>query len=154
MKKFLSLIVCIVLLCGCAPKTVTAKTENLSFTALFNVGGTDYECNCDLNENGDLSAEIIKPENIKGLKYIYSSNESEIEYLGIKYTLPKSSAYLAVTDKLSNILADLKAGLPANQNGEYIYKSGSDTVYFNKEGLIKSADIGGIKIQFANVKQG
>lgn len=99
MRKILCLIVPVLLLCSCATKAEKIKpiTKGLQFTAQINFYNEQYECDTIIKQNGDTEISFLTPEDLSGLKIIYSAGGVTTSYNGLEYkydygSLPQYSA--------------------------------------------------------------
>lgn len=84
MKKFLCLIFLFVLV-GCTQKAdVIPVTRNISFTAEMTYYNEYYEIAVDINKNGDITAAMIQPTELKGLVFTVQDGQTTAEFDGIK----------------------------------------------------------------------
>lgn len=64
---------------------VIPKTTGISFVADMEFFENKCVASVNVKENGDTKAEIISPDSIKGLSFIFSGGDATVRYLGLEY---------------------------------------------------------------------
>lgn len=87
MKRIFSVILVILLLCGCAKQEskVIPVTKGISFSCEATYYNETYECDCEIEKNGNTIICFNYPEQVKGLKFVFSENGVSANYNGIEY---------------------------------------------------------------------
>lgn len=105
MKRLISVIL-LLLLCGCAGETtVKPVTKGITFQCEAVYYNESYECQCDVQQNGDMSVRFTWPADIEGLEFSFSKNGvkahfKELEYINDKVVFENTVASL-IYDVLS-----------------------------------------------------
>ncbi|MBQ8203743.1 MAG: hypothetical protein IJZ75_05625 [Clostridia bacterium] len=88
-RAVISVVILILFLCGCggSKKTATPVTKGISFTADVTYYNECYTCEVNVDEAGLMSAEVISPDELKGVKLKFDGENVTAEYLGLTYTL-------------------------------------------------------------------
>lgn len=90
MKKVFSVILLLTMLCGCKGKAkITPVTKGISFSCIATYYNETYECDCDIQKNGDTSVEFKSPADIEGLKFTFSKNGVSVNFKEIQYVSEK-----------------------------------------------------------------
>lgn len=136
MKKFLCLIFLFALV-GCTQKAdLTPVTRNISFTAEMTYYNEYYEIAVDINKNGDITAAMIHPTELKGLIFTVQGGQTTAEFDGIKI-----SADGFKTAAIDFIYSAFKSDSPQvykNENRLFIKgdcDGGQFTMYLSGSGL-------------------
>lgn len=99
MKRFISVIL-LLLLCGCAGQTkVEPVTKGVNFECEAIYYNESYECLCDVQKNGDMTVKFTWPADIEGLEFSFTKNGvkahfKELEYINDKVVFENSVASL------------------------------------------------------------
>ena len=121
MKKALILLLVLltaVLNIGCTKKSpdVTLVTTGLKFTLETALGGTDYEYNVEIDQNGEFSATAVLPKNISGLTYYTDNGQLFAEFKGLK---TETNAPSGIIPTLYDCFNTAKTAEIAEENKEY-----------------------------------
>ena len=105
MKRILSLVFMLVLLCGCGEKTVTPVTRQISFTAKITYYNEQFVCDTKVDKNGVTEMTVKSPDSLKGLCFTVSKDKTVAEFLGLTYTpQTEEMPYFIVTRTLFELL--------------------------------------------------
>ncbi len=131
MKRLFSVILVLLLLCGCKEVSkVVPITKGITFSCEATYYNEAYECNCDVQKNGDMTVEFVAPADIEGLKFTFSKNGisvnfKEIEYVSEKIVFENSVASLiheALSQTDREVLEDADVFYIEGVNNEFEYK--------------------------------
>ncbi len=162
MKRFLGVIFCFVLLCGCSgkSKSVSPMLDGISFCAKINFYNEVYECDVKTEKDGTLNLAVKVPEDLSGLKFTVSGEGVTAEYLGLTYT-PKNEKMplCGVVQTLYGILENTRgATLVIRKNENCIFEGR----LYNRAYILCCAPSGlplyieipdnSYRIEFSNVK--
>ncbi len=86
MKKMIALIMVIGLLCGCGGKMRPAVTKQISFTADITYYNEQFTASAQTDNLGNLTMELLSPEDIAGLKFTICEDETKAQMLGLTYS--------------------------------------------------------------------
>ena len=106
MKRIVSVILLLLLLCGCAGETkVEPVTRGITFNCEAVYYNENYECVCDVQKNGDMTVQFTWPADIEGLEFSFTKNGvkahfRDLEYINDKVIFENSVATL-IYDVLS-----------------------------------------------------
>ncbi len=99
MKKLFSVILMLFLLTGCraTSQKITPITHGISFDCEATYYNEKYECQVDIENNGNTEIAFISPAEIEGLKFKFSKNGvsvnfDEIEFISQKIVFENSVA--------------------------------------------------------------
>ncbi len=106
MKKIISLIMIIGLLCGCGGKMRSAVTRQISFTADITYYNEQFKAAVETDGSGNMIMELLSPEDIAGLKFIVSKDEIKALMMGLTYSpdtdnMPSAIAASCIYEMLS-----------------------------------------------------
>ena len=86
MKRIFSVILVFLLLCGCKNQTkITPLKTGITFSANATYYNETYECDCDIQKNGDMTVEFTYPAEIEGLKFVFTKNGISVNFKDIEY---------------------------------------------------------------------
>lgn len=94
MKYIRILVLCFIFLlfCGCSAKgEITPQIHNISFEANIRYYNEEYQCNADIDKDGNITLTFNSPENLEGLILRVVDDKTSIEYMGLTYS-PKGSS--------------------------------------------------------------
>lgn len=158
MKRVFSVILVLLLLCGCKSQTkITPLKTGISFSANATYYNESYECDCDIQKNGDMTVAFSYPTEIEGLKFVFSKNGVSVNFKEIEYVSDKIVFENSVASLLYEVLS--KDDIKVYERDDVFYFEGvnNDFEYkleFGATGLpIKittKPDVA--KIEFKNVK--
>ena len=138
---------------------VIPQTTGMSFVADMEFFENKCVASVNVKENGDTKAEIISPDSIKGLSFIFSGGDATVRYLGLEYKYDMADpASGAAVSYLYEMLKDASCdGRQISFDDGRFYTDGriSKTnyrMYFGATGLPISACDGenNFKISFKN----
>lgn len=111
MKRFLGVIFCFVLLCGCAGKSraISPVVDGIAFCATVNFYNEVYECDTTIDNEGTMNLAVRVPDDLSGLKVSINENGITAEYLGLTYT-PKTEnlPLCGVAQTLYRIIGEMR----------------------------------------------
>ena len=123
------------LLIGCnAKKDILPILTKLQFTAQIDHYNENYSCFTEIDSHGDMTVEVITPEEINGMLLTFTDDGVNAQYKGITYT-PKIDAMPVgnVAQIMYDIFDDIsneKAMASVNENNCEISGRISDKKYF------------------------
>lgn len=123
MKKTFSVILALLLLCGCNGKTnIKPVKSGLEFTADATYYNESYECRCTIQKNGDTEVEFTYPADIKGLKYYFSSGGVSVKFKNIEYI----SQQIVFENSVATLIYDVlsKCGDTVTEKDKVFYIEG------------------------------
>ncbi len=87
MKRIISVLIILFALCGCTKgrADVDPVTRGISFSCDATYYNETYECDCEIQKNGDTTISFNYPEEVKGLNFTFSRNGVAANYNGIEY---------------------------------------------------------------------
>ena len=86
MKRIFSVILVFLLLCGCKNQTkITPLKTGITFSANATYYNETYECDCDIQKNGDMTVKFTYPAEIEGLKFVFTKNGISVNFKDIEY---------------------------------------------------------------------
>lgn len=86
MKRIFSVILVFLLLCGCKSQTkITPLKTGITFSANATYYNETYECDCDIQKNGDMTVKFTYPAEIEGLKFVFTKNGISVNFKDIEY---------------------------------------------------------------------
>ena len=158
MKRIFSVILVLILLCGCKSQTkITPLKTGLSFLALATYYNESYECDCDIQKNGDMTVKFTYPAEIEGLKFVFTKNGVSVSFKDIEYVNDKIVFENSVASLLYEVISKDNTEIYEQDDVFYLEGVNNDFEYkfeFGATGLpIKittKPDIA--KIEFRNVK--
>lgn len=130
----------IMILCGCAKKTVTPVIDNIRFNAHISYYNEQYVCDVRTYTGGNFDITVTEPEILKGLMFNYRDDGITANYNGIEYTPNEDNAYfMGVSDYISEIWHDLQQKTATETSDGFVIEGEADdfvyTVYFSGSGL-------------------
>ena len=132
MKKILSVLLVIMLLCSCSGGEITPHLCGIGFKAEMTYYNESYAFLGELSENGTLKAEITAPEELSELVITISHDSTTVNYKGLTYTpVEGTMPFSAMLEDFYNpIKAVIDSGLTADKNGKLTVGSGTDKAEF------------------------
>ena len=107
MKKVFSVILVLLLLCGCKGKAkITPVTKGISFSCIATYYNETYECDCDVQKNGDTSVEFKSPADIEGLKFTFSKNGVSVNFKELQYVSEKIVFENSVSSLIYDVISE------------------------------------------------
>lgn len=107
MKKVFSVILLLALLCGCKGKAkITPVTKGISFSCTATYYNETYECDCDVQKNGDALIEFKTPADIEGLKFTFSKNGVSVNFKETQYVSEKIVFENSVASLIYDVLSE------------------------------------------------
>ena len=101
LKRVFSVLLAMLILSGCGGKSTRIEpvTKGISFSCEIVYYNETYECDCEVQKNGEAIIEFKYPSEIEGLKYLFSKNGVCAEFNGVQYindnkTFEKTAAHL------------------------------------------------------------
>jgi hypothetical protein len=86
LKRIFSVILVFLLLCGCKNQTkITPLKTGITFSANATYYNETYECDCDIQKNGDMTVKFTYPAEIEGLKFVFTKNGISVNFKDIEY---------------------------------------------------------------------
>jgi hypothetical protein len=86
LKRIFSVILVFLLLCGCKSQTkITPLKTGITFSANATYYNETYECDCDIQKNGDMTVKFTYPAEIEGLKFVFTKNGISVNFKDIEY---------------------------------------------------------------------
>ncbi len=159
MKRILSVIVTLMfLICGCNGETniIPIKT-GIEFSATATYYNETYECDCDIQKNGDMTVKFTYPADIEGLKFIFTDNGVSVNFKEIEYINEKIIFENSVASLIYEVLVNNNAKVYENDEVFYIEGVNNDFEYKLELGatglpikIITRPDIA--SVEFENVK--
>ncbi len=158
MKRIFSVILVLLLLCGCKNQTkITPLKTGITFSANATYYNETYECDCDIQKNGDMTVKFTYPTELEGLKFLFSKNGVSVNFKEIEYVSDKIVFENSVASLLYEVLSKDNTEVYERDDVFYFEGVNNDFEYrleFGATGLpIKittKPDIA--KIEFKNVK--
>lgn len=150
------LVLILILFAGCKEKSTLQTVNNFECSAFANFYGEDYEIGI-VSLKSIVTAEIISPKSLKGLKYTVSDKKIEAEYLGVRSEGEKGG-FGGLCVFISEILLLTQNANLEKSKSEYIFQEtteyGKVTVVFSQSGLpVKlNCDGGEVYAEFRNIK--
>ena len=90
MRKIFSVILLLIILCGCkSTAKITPVTRDITFVCEANYYNETYKCKCDVEKNGDTTIEFTYPADIEGLRFAFSKNGVSVNYRELQYISEK-----------------------------------------------------------------
>lgn len=115
LKRVFSVLLAVIMLSGCGGKSTQIEpvTKGILFGCEITYYNETYECDCEVQKNGEATFEFKYPSEIEGLKFLLSKNGvsakyNEIEYINENKTFENSAAYL-IWDVLANESGEVKS---------------------------------------------
>lgn len=132
MKKILSTLVVLMLLCSCSDGEITPHLCGISFKAEMLYYNESYSFSGELSKDGDLTAEITAPEELSDLVITISDEGTTVNYKGLTYTpVEGTMPFSAMLEEFYNpIKAAIDTGLTASGDGKLTVGSGADKAEF------------------------
>ncbi len=156
MKKLICfLIPLLLLLCSCGANEKKVISGNLSFNFDFTYNKSEYSVSALVSDNGDITYTVLKPENIKGLKFNFTENTLSTEFLGLKKDYPIAHAGTGVLSRVHTAFRKLAINDYIYRDGKFIVSNnGEDYIFFVTElGIPIALELSGEKIEFKNIKE-
>jgi len=144
----LAFILLLLTLSGCrANPEISAKTTEISFTALTSYNETDYEIDVSTTKNFDTEFTIKSPEELRNLKLTFSGDSVLYNYMELEYSanlsqLSEDSPFVVIYKGL----CDSSEGIVVENNrfyNEFTIGDKKYIIYFGQTGLpidIETAD--------------
>ena len=86
MKRYLSLVLIFLLLCGCSQnKLVTPKVTGISFDAVVRYYNEFYTFKVTVQDDCKAILEIKEPADISGMKFVCDKDSVTAEFMGLEY---------------------------------------------------------------------
>ena len=122
MKKILCAFLVIFTLCGCnkIAKNITPHTKGITFNAQATYYNECYECNVEIEQNGDTVITITEPNDIEGLIFSYKGNETLISYKGLEYKTNNNSPEISVADFIYSVFQNPTGDIIKDNDNLYI----------------------------------
>ena len=87
MKRLFIPLILVLCLASCSVKErIEPRLHGISFSAEISYYNEVYSCDCSINSEKELLAEIKLPKTLEGFTLTVSNNGVTAEFLGIKYT--------------------------------------------------------------------
>lgn len=109
LKRVFSVLLAMLILSGCGGKSTRIEpvTKGISFSCEITYYNETYECDCEVQKNGEAIFEFKYPTEIEGLRFLFSKNGvsvkyNEIEYINENITFENTAAHL-IWDVLANV---------------------------------------------------
>lgn len=158
MKRIFSVILVFLLLCGCKSQTkITPLKTGITFSANATYYNETYECDCDIQKNGDMTVEFTYPAEIEGLKFVFTKNGISVNFKDIEYVSDNIVFENSVASLLHEVISKDNTEIYEHNDVFYFDGVNNDFEYrmeFGATGLpIKittKPDVA--KIEFRNVK--
>ncbi len=158
MKRVFSLIFVLLLLCGCKSQTkITPLKTGITFSATATYYNESYECDCDIQKNGDMTVQFTYPAEIEGLKFVFSKNGVSVNFKEIEYITDKIIFENSVASLLYEVLSNNNTRVYEQENVFYLEGANNDFEYKLELGetglpikITTKPDVA--KIEFKNVK--
>ena len=143
MRKFICLLIPLILLCSCGKKSeVKPNLLGISFKGEIVYFNENYSCECSVSQDGVLTAKIIEPEILSGFVLTVSKDKITADYLGISYTpTTNNMPFSGAIDSFYKALLDcgLEDKTAILSGDEYIIKGELEdlgyTLYISPTGL-------------------
>lgn len=158
MKRIFSVILVFLLLCGCKNQTkITPLKTGITFSANATYYNETYECDCDIQKNGDMTVKFTYPAEIEGLKFVFTKNGISVNFKDIEYVSDNIVFENSVASLLHEVISKDNTEIYEHNDVFYFDGVNNDFEYrmeFGATGLpIKittKPDVA--KIEFRNVK--
>lgn len=158
MKRIFSVILVFLLLCGCKSQTkITPLKTGITFSANATYYNETYECDCDIQKNGDMTVKFTYPAEIEGLKFVFTKNGISVNFKDIEYVSDNIVFENSVASLLHEVISKDNTEIYEHNDVFYFDGVNNDFEYrmeFGATGLpIKittKPDVA--KIEFRNVK--
>ncbi len=160
-KVVLSVLACLVLLCGCGKSKETAvKLESISFDADITLAAYTCTCSIELSGGGLMSSTLLSPESVEGTTLKYDGEKLTINYMGLEYT-PEMPIENETANGIINTIFQSAAsgGKTAERVGDSLVLEGevagySYSLYVTDEGLPLRlvCEKANLTAEFSNVK--
>ena len=130
-KAVLSLLLCFTL-CACSSGEITPCLKGISFTAEMTYYNESYCFDGSISTQGELTAVITSPEELKDLKLILGEKGTTVEYKGITYTpVEGTMPFSAVLKNFYNPIREVMAEeLLADGDGKLKTGEGTEAAVF------------------------
>ena len=158
MKRAFSVILLLLLLCGCKSQTkITPLKTGITFSANATYYNESYECDCDIQKNGDMTVKFTYPAEIEGLKFVFTQNGVSVNFKEIEYVSDKIVFENSVASLLYEVLSKNNTEVFESENVFYLEGANKDFEYKLELGatglpikITTKPDVA--KIEFKNVK--
>ncbi len=145
-------------LCGCKEETKISPIKvGIDFSANATYYNETYEFDCNVQKNGDMSIKFTYPEDIKGLKYIFTDKGVSVKFKEIEYINENVVFENSVASLIYEVLINNNAQVFKEDNIFYIEGANNDFEYKLEIGetglpikITTRPDIA--KVEFKNVK--
>ncbi len=88
MKKVVFIILCVIFMSSCnsGEKFITPILSGISFTAEIDYYNEYFACDVTIDQDKTMKLTVTQPQDISGMKLIFSGDKVTAEYMGITYT--------------------------------------------------------------------
>lgn len=130
-KAVLSLLLCFTL-CACSSGEIKPCLKGISFTAEMTYYNESYCFDGSISGEGELTALIISPEELKDLKLTIGEKGTTVEYKGITYTpVEGTMPFSAVLQSFYNPIREVMTKKPfADGGGKLKIGEGAEAAVF------------------------
>ncbi len=130
MKRIFSAVLILLLLCGCSNKTeIKPVKTGILFSAIATYYNETYECNCDIQKNGDMTVEFTYPADIEGLKFKFSDNGVSVNFKEIEYVSEKIIFENSVASLIYEVMSGKSSEVYESEDVFYIEGVNNDFEY-------------------------
>lgn len=159
MKRFVCLFLCLGFLVGCSDshRAIEPLTRGIEFSAEIKYYNELYECDCQVNNSGEMNVEFRYPVELEGLKFTISDKGVSSEYRQLEYinqnSIFENTAAHLIWDVLVNSSDEVKSENDVfflegdSENFKYRLELGSSGLPIK---LVTTPDI--IEVVFKNVR--
>lgn len=112
----------ILLLTGCnqLAKNITPHTRGITFNADISYYNENYECEVEIEQNGDTIISLTAPQDLKGLSFSYKGDQVLITYNGLEYKCDDFSPENSVADFIYSVFQCETNDVIKNDDNLYI----------------------------------
>ncbi len=148
MKRVAALL-CVVLLCGCTAKGgVSPRLIGIKGEAQIKFFNEEFECAFSSAEDGEITVEILSPEHLKEMSFVYKNKTLTAKYKELEYSpnldaMPSLAVIRGIIEVLSES-TDKNAQRNAKDENYFLEGKIEDicyTLYISPAGLPLSAQI-------------